>query len=62
MIKLCSLPCKAQSPYLMTSGGMLSGPAVLLSLSLRMALTTSSKDDGSSRFGMIGRVGGVDLA
>ena len=56
-MKLCSLLCKAQPPYLMTSGGMLSGPAALLSLSLRMAPSTSSKDGGSSSFGMIGSVG-----
>ena len=56
-IKLCSLLCKAQPPYLMTSGGMLSGPAALLSLRLRMAFSISSKDGGSSSFGMIGSVG-----
>ena len=56
-MKLCSLLCKAQPPYLMASGGMLSGPAALLSLSLRMTLSTSSKDGGSSSFGMIGSVG-----
>ena len=56
-MKLCSLLCKAQPPYLMTSGGMLSGPAALLSLSLIMALSTSSKDGGSSSFGMVGNVG-----
>ena len=37
--------------------GMLSGPAVLMSLRLRMAFSTSSKDGGSSTFGMIGCVG-----
>ena len=56
-IKLCSLQCKAQPPYLMTSGGMLSGPAALLSLRHRMAFSTLSKDGGSSSFGMIGSVG-----
>ena len=56
-IKLCSLLCKAQPPYLMTSAGMLSEPAVLLSLRLRMAFTTSSKNGESSSFGMIGSVG-----
>ena len=56
-IKLCSLLCKAHRPYLMTSAGMLSGPAVLLSLRLRIAFSTLSKDDGSSSFGMIGSVG-----
>ena len=56
-MKLCNLLCKAQPPYLMTSGGVLSGPAASLSLSLRMALSTSSKDGGSSSFGMIGSVG-----
>ena len=56
-MKLCSLLCKAQPPYVMTSEGMLSGPAALLSLSQIMALSTSSKDGGSSSFGMIGNVG-----
>ena len=55
-IKLCSLLCKAQPPFLMTSSGMLSGLADLLSLRLRMAFSTSSKDGGSSSFGMIGSV------
>ena len=36
--------------------GMLSEPAVLMSLRLRMAFSTSSKDGGSSTFGMIGCV------
>ena len=56
-IKLCSLLCKAHTPYLMTSAGMLSGPAALLSLRLRMAFSTSSKDGGSSSIGMICSVG-----
>ena len=56
-IKLCSLLCKAHPPYLMTSAGMLSGSAALLSLRLRMSFSTSSKDGGSSSFGMIGSVG-----
>ena len=56
-IKLCSLLCKAHPPYLMTLAGMLSGPAVLLSLRLRMAFSTSSKDGGSSSFVLIGSVG-----
>ena len=56
-IKLCSLLCKAHPPYLMTSAGMLSGPAAFLSLRLRIAFSTSSKDCGSSRFWMIGSVG-----
>ena len=56
-MKLCSLLCKAHPPFLVTSAGMLSGPAVLLSLRLRMAFSTSSKDGGSSSFGMIGSVG-----
>ena len=56
-MKLCSPLCKAQPPYLMTSGGMLSGPAALLSLRQRMAFSTLSKDGGSSSFGMIGSVG-----
>ena len=56
-IKLCSLLCKAHPPYLMTSAGMLSGPDALLSLRLRMASSTSSKDGGSSSFFMIGSVG-----
>ena len=34
--------------------GMLSGPVVLLCLSLRMAIFTSINDDGSSCFGLIG--------
>ena len=53
-IKLSNLLCKAHPPYLMTSAGMLSGPAVLR---LRMAFSSSSKDCGSMSFGMIGRVG-----
>ena len=57
MIKICSLLCKAHPPYLMTSAGMLSGPAALLSSWLRMAFSTSSKDGDSSCFGMIGGVG-----
>ena len=57
MIKLCSLLCKAHPPSLMTSAWTLLGPAALLSLRLRMAFSISSKDDGSSRFGMIGSVG-----
>ena len=56
-IKLCSLLCKAHPPYLMTSAGMLSGPAALLSLRRRMSFSTSSKDGGSSTVGMIGSVG-----
>ena len=56
-IKLCRLLCKAHPPYLMTSAGILSGPVALLSLILRMAFSTSSKDGGSSSFGMIGSVG-----
>ena len=56
-IKLCCLLCKAHPPYLMTSAGMLSGPAALLSMRLRMAFSTSSKDGGSSSFGMTDRVG-----
>ena len=56
-IKLCSLLCKAHPPYLMTSAGMLSGPAALLSLRQRMAYSTSSKDGGSSSFEMISSVG-----
>ena len=56
-IKLCSLLCRAHPPYLMTSAGMLPGPAALLSLRLRMAFSTSSKDGGSSSCGMIGSVG-----
>ena len=56
-IKLCSLLCKAHPPYLMTSAGMLSGQAALLSLRLRMAFSTSSKDGGSLSFGMNGNVG-----
>ena len=57
MIKLCSLLCKAHPPYLMTSAGMLTGPAVLLTLRLIIAFSTSSKDGGSSNFGMNGIVG-----
>ena len=56
-IKLCSLLCKAHRPCLMTSAGMLSGPAVLLSLRLRMAFSTSSKDGGSPSFWMFSSVG-----
>ena len=56
-IKLCSFVSKAHPLYLMTSAGMLSGPAVLLSLRLRMAFSTSTKDGGSSCLGMIGSVG-----
>ena len=56
-IKLCSLLCKAHPPNSMTSAGMLSGLAALLSLRLRMAFFTSSKDGGSSSFGMISIVG-----
>ena len=56
-MKLCSLLCNAQPPYFLTSAGMLSGPAILSSLWLRMAFTTSSKDGGLSSFGMIGSVG-----
>ena len=56
-IKLCSLLCKEHPPYLMTSAGMLSGPDALLSLRLRMAFSTLSKDCGSSSLGMIGSVG-----
>ena len=56
-MKLCSLLCKSQSPYLLTSAGMLPGPAVLLSLRLRLALTTSSTDGGSSSVLMIVCVG-----
>ena len=56
-LKLCSLLCKAHPLYLMTSVGMLSGPAVLLSLRQRMAFSTSSYDGGSSCFGMVGSVG-----
>ena len=56
-IKLCSLMCKTHSPCLMTSAGMLSGPAALFSLRLRMAFSILSKDGGSSSFGMIGSVG-----
>ena len=37
--------------------GMLSGPAVLLSLRHIIAFSTSLNDDGSLRFGMIGNVG-----
>ena len=36
---------------------MLSGPVVLMYLSLRMDSSTSSNDGGSSSFGMIGSVG-----
>ena len=56
-MKLCSLLCTAQLPYLMTSGGMLSGPAALLSLSLRISFSTSSKDGRSSSIGMNGSIG-----
>ena len=56
-IKLCSLLCKGHPPYLMTSAGMLSGPAALLSLRLSMTFSTSPKDGGLSSFGMIGSVG-----
>ena len=56
-IKLCSLLYKAHPPCFMTSARMLSGPAVLLSLRLRMAFSTLSKDDWSSFFGMIDSVG-----
>ena len=52
-IKPCSLLCKAHPPYLMTSAGMLSGPAVFFSLRLKITFSTSSKDGGSSSFGMI---------
>ena len=54
--KLCSLLCKTHPPCLRTSAGMLSGPAVLLSLRLRLAFSTLSMDGGSSSFGMIGSV------
>ena len=50
--ELCSFRCKAHPPYLNTSAGILSGPAALLSLRLRIAFSTSSKDGGSSSFGM----------
>ena len=50
-IKLCSLLCKAHPPYLMTSAGILSEPAALLSLSLRMAFSISSKDGGHQVLG-----------
>ena len=53
-IKLCRLLCKAHKPYLMTLAGMLSGPAVLLSLILRMTFSSLPNDGGSSSFGMIG--------
>ena len=56
-LKLCSLLCKAHPPYLMTSAGMLPGQADLLSLRLRIAFSTLSKDGGSSSFGMTGSVG-----
>ena len=56
-IKLCSLLCKAHPPYLITTAGMLSGPTALLSLRLRIALCTLSKDGGSLSFGMISCVG-----
>ena len=52
-IKLCCLLCIAHPPISLTSAWILLGPAVLLSLKLRMAFYISSKDDGSSRFGMI---------
>ena len=55
--KIMRLLCKAHLNDLMTSAGMLSGPAAFLSLRLRMALSTSSKDGGSSSFEMIGSVG-----
>ena len=55
-IKLRNHLRKAEPPYLMTLAGLLSGPAVLLSLRLRMTFATSSQIDRSSRFGMIGRV------
>ena len=57
MIKLCSLLCRAHPPYLMTSAGMLSGQAALLSTRLRMAFSTLLKDGKSSNFGMIGSAG-----
>ena len=57
IIKLCSLLCKTHSPYLVTSAGMLSGPAALFSLRQRMAFFDSSKDGWSSSFGMIGSFG-----
>ena len=56
-MKSCSPLCKAHPPYLMTSAGMLSGPASLLSLRLRIAFPISSKDGGSSSSWMIGSVG-----
>ena len=56
-IKLCSHRCKAHPPYLLTSAGMLSGPAALLSLRLRIAFFTSSKDGGSSSYVMMSSVG-----
>ena len=56
-MKLCCLLCTAQLPYLMTSGGMLSGQAALLSLSLRISFSTSSNDGGSSCIGMVGSDG-----
>ena len=49
-IKLCSLLRKIHPPYLMTSAGILLGPAVLLSLRLRLAVSTSSKDGGLTCF------------
>ena len=52
--KIMQPSVKAHPPYLMTSAGLLSGPAALLSLRQRMAFSTSSKDGGSSSFGMIG--------
>ena len=56
-VKLCCLLCKSHHPYLMTSAGMLSGPAVFLSLRMRMALAASSKDGVSSSFEMISSIG-----
>ena len=55
--KIMQPSVKTHPPYLMISAGMLSGPAVLLFLRLRMAFSTSTKDGGSSSFGMIGSVG-----
>ena len=56
-IKLLSLQCNAHQPYLITLAGMLSGPAALLPLRLRMTFSTLSKDSGSSSSWMIGSVG-----
>ena len=56
-IKLCRPLCKAHPPCLMTSAGMLRERGALLSLRLRMAYSTSSRDVGSSSFGMICSVG-----